>query len=75
MGPSLSINQRGLPLRGLMHEAAFSIKDGLEERKMGRWRVITRQLDLGGWYFFEDQSYVDALAGVVGFANVVDHDA
>jgi hypothetical protein len=37
--------------------------------------VETRQVDLGRWHFFEDETYVDALAGVVGFAGVVDHDA
>lgn len=44
-------------------------------REKGGWRVETRQIDLGRWHFFEDETYVDALAGVVGFAGVVDHDA
>jgi hypothetical protein len=48
---------------------------GKEGEKRGVWRVETRQIDLGRWHFFEDETYVDALAGVVGFAGVVDHDA
>ena len=48
---------------------------GKEGEKRGAWRVETRQIDLGRWHFFEDETYVDALAGVVGFAGVVDHDA